>query len=156
AGLRIPCPCSNSHRCSTMSWARLCGWRAQTGGRATSASTYPISAGRRRCSVGRPWSMSSRASARWSNGCAAIATFSVGSAVLEESAVQHETAHEDNLFSHDHLTVIEPPSGWHMLNWRELWAYRELLWVLTARDVKVRYKQTVLGAAWAIIRPVTT
>jgi len=70
--------------------------------------------------------------------------------------VQHETAHEDNLFSHDHLTVIEPPSGWHMLNWRELWAYRELLWVLTARDVKVRYKQTVLGAAWAIIRPVTT
>lgn len=41
-----------------------------------------------------------------------------------------------------------------MLDWRELWAYRELLWVLTARDVKVRYKQTVLGAAWAILRPV--
>ena len=43
-----------------------------------------------------------------------------------------------------------------MLNWRELWAYRELLWVLTARDIKVRYKQTVLGAAWAIVRPVLT
>jgi lipopolysaccharide transport system permease protein len=58
--------------------------------------------------------------------------------------------------SHRHATVIEPPTGWRMLDWRELWAYRELLWVLTARDVKVRYKQTVLGAAWAIIRPVLT
>ena len=43
-----------------------------------------------------------------------------------------------------------------MLDWRELWAYRELLWVLTMRDIKVRYKQTVLGAAWAIIRPFIT
>ena len=43
-----------------------------------------------------------------------------------------------------------------MLDTRELWAYRELFWVLTMRDIKVRYKQTVLGAAWAIIRPVTT
>ena len=59
-------------------------------------------------------------------------------------------------FSHQHLTIIEPPRGWRMLDWRELWAYRELLWVLTLRDIKVRYKQTVLGAAWAIIRPVTT
>ena len=43
-----------------------------------------------------------------------------------------------------------------MLNWSELWAYRELLWVLTMRDIRVRYKQTVLGASWAIIRPVLT
>lgn len=57
---------------------------------------------------------------------------------------------------HPHATVIEPPRGWRMLDWRELWAYRELLWVLTARDIKVRYKQTVLGAGWAIIRPVLT
>jgi lipopolysaccharide transport system permease protein len=65
------------------------------------------------------------------------------------------TTHSQNpLFDHQHVTVIEPRSGWHMLNWRELWAYRELLWVLTSRDIKVRYKQTVLGAAWAIIRPV--
>ena len=62
----------------------------------------------------------------------------------------------ETLFDHQHVTVIEPPKGWHMLDWRELWAYRELLWVLTARDVKVRYKQTVLGAAWAIVRPFTT
>jgi lipopolysaccharide transport system permease protein len=61
-----------------------------------------------------------------------------------------------SLFDHRHVTVIEPPKGWHMLDWRELWAYRELLWVLTTRDIKVRYKQTVLGAGWAIIRPFTT
>lgn len=59
-------------------------------------------------------------------------------------------------FDQQHVTVIEPLKGWRMLDWRELWAYRELLWVLTARDVKVRYKQTVLGSAWAIIRPFTT
>lgn len=62
----------------------------------------------------------------------------------------------ESLFDHQHVTVIEPPKGWRMLDWRELWAYRELLWVLTARDIRVRYKQTVLGAAWAIIRPFTT
>lgn len=63
---------------------------------------------------------------------------------------------QDQYFGHQHLTVIRPPSGWRMLDWRELWAYRELLWVLTTRDIKVRYKQTVLGAAWAIIRPFLT
>jgi lipopolysaccharide transport system permease protein len=59
-------------------------------------------------------------------------------------------------FDHEHVTVIVPTHGWRMLDWRELWAYRELLWVLAMRDVKVRYKQAVLGAAWAIIRPFTT
>jgi lipopolysaccharide transport system permease protein len=67
-----------------------------------------------------------------------------------------QTPAQETYFGHEHVTVIEPPKGWRMLDWRELWAYRELLWVLTARDIKVRYKQTVLGAAWAIIRPVTT
>jgi lipopolysaccharide transport system permease protein len=62
----------------------------------------------------------------------------------------------DSPFDHQHVTVIEPHRGWRMLDWRELWAYRELLWVLTARDIKVRYKQSVLGAAWAVIRPFTT
>ena len=62
---------------------------------------------------------------------------------------------DDRYFGHEHVTVIEPLQGWRMLDWRELFAYRELLWVLTARDVKVRYKQTVLGAAWAVLRPVT-
>jgi homopolymeric O-antigen transport system permease protein len=52
------------------------------------------------------------------------------------------------------LTVITPPSGWRALDLNELWHYRELAWVLTERDIKVRYKQTVLGFAWAIIQPV--
>lgn len=54
------------------------------------------------------------------------------------------------------VTIIEPPSGWRTLAWRELWDYRELIWVLSTRDLKVRYKQTVLGASWAILRPVLT
>ena len=70
--------------------------------------------------------------------------------------VAHTVASTDRYFGHEHLTIIEPRQGWHMLDWRELWAYRELLWVLTARDVKVRYKQTVLGAAWAVLRPLMT
>src|SRR5258708_34876662 len=48
---------------------------------------------------------------------------------------------------------IDPPSGWSRIGFRELWDYRELLYFLTWRDIKVRYKQTVLGAAWAIIQP---
>jgi lipopolysaccharide transport system permease protein len=48
---------------------------------------------------------------------------------------------------------IDPPSGWTSIGFRELWEYRELLYFLTLRDVKVRYKQTALGAAWAIIQP---
>ncbi len=51
---------------------------------------------------------------------------------------------------------IEPSKGWVTLNLRELWEYRELLYFLTWRDIKVRYKQTVLGAAWAIIQPFFT
>lgn len=50
-------------------------------------------------------------------------------------------------------TFIRPPQGWQLVNVRELWQYRELLYFLTWRDVKVRYKQTVLGAAWAILQP---
>ena len=52
-----------------------------------------------------------------------------------------------------HRTVIEPPRGWEWINVRELWRYRELLFFLAWRDVKVRYKQTALGAAWAILQP---
>lgn len=50
-------------------------------------------------------------------------------------------------------TLIEPPSGWQFINVAELWRYRELLGFLIWRDVKVRYKQTLLGAAWAILQP---
>ncbi len=51
---------------------------------------------------------------------------------------------------------IEATSGWVSLRLSELWDYRELLYFLTWRDIKVRYKQTVLGAAWAIIQPFFT
>ena len=52
--------------------------------------------------------------------------------------------------------VIEPSRGWVPLNLKELWEYRELLYFLCWRDIKVRYKQTVLGAAWAILQPFLT
>jgi lipopolysaccharide transport system permease protein len=51
---------------------------------------------------------------------------------------------------------IEPSTGWVSLKLRELWEYRELLYFLVWRDVKVRYKQTVLGVGWAIIQPFFT
>src|SRR6478736_557510 len=60
----------------------------------------------------------------------------------------------EQYFGHEHVTVIEPIKGWRSLDLKELWAYRELLFVLTMRDIKVRYKQTVLGFTWAIIQPV--
>lgn len=50
-------------------------------------------------------------------------------------------------------TRIEPATGWQAVNFGELWRYRELLYFLVWRDVKVRYKQTALGAAWAILQP---
>ncbi|MGH9799427.1 MAG: ABC transporter permease [Blastocatellia bacterium] len=52
--------------------------------------------------------------------------------------------------------VIEPGKGWVSLKLNEVWVYRELLYFLTWRDIKVRYKQTALGAAWAIIQPLFT
>ncbi len=54
------------------------------------------------------------------------------------------------------VTRVRPSRGWIKLNLREVWEYRELLYFLIWRDVKVRYKQTVLGAAWAILQPLTT
>jgi lipopolysaccharide transport system permease protein len=51
---------------------------------------------------------------------------------------------------------IEPRPGWVALRLRDVWAYRELLYFLVWRDVKIRYKQTILGAAWAILQPLLT
>lgn len=55
--------------------------------------------------------------------------------------------------SEQSMTVIRPAVGWQFINVRELWRYRELIGFLAWRDVKVRYKQTLLGAAWAILQP---
>jgi lipopolysaccharide transport system permease protein len=54
------------------------------------------------------------------------------------------------------VTVIERRPGWQIVDLKELWRYRELLFFLTWRDVKVRYKQTILGAAWAVLQPLAT
>ncbi len=54
------------------------------------------------------------------------------------------------------VVVIEPRPGWASINLRELFQYRELAFLLAWRDVKVRYKQTVLGGLWAILQPVIT
>ena len=51
---------------------------------------------------------------------------------------------------------IEPPRGWFNLRLKELWNYRELLYFLVWRDVKVRYKQTVIGIAWVVLQPLMT
>jgi lipopolysaccharide transport system permease protein len=54
------------------------------------------------------------------------------------------------------ITVIEPREAWHRLDLAELWQYRELLYFLTVRDIKIRYKQTLIGIAWALLQPVLT
>jgi len=75
-----------------------------------------------------------------------------------EGRLQTNTITPPLPYNRDDLPVlrIEPDIGWISLNLGELWEYRELLYFLIWRDIKVRYKQTVLGAAWAIIQPVFT
>jgi lipopolysaccharide transport system permease protein len=53
-------------------------------------------------------------------------------------------------------TLIRPRSGWIGINWKEMWSHRELLYFLVMRDISVRYKQTVLGPAWAVVQPLLT
>lgn len=67
-----------------------------------------------------------------------------------------DSANSQASVSEPHVWRIEPSSGWVSLKLAELWEYRELLYFLTWRDVKVRYKQTALGVAWAIIQPLFT
>jgi len=50
-------------------------------------------------------------------------------------------------------TIIEAETGWHLIDWRELWHYRDLFLFLVWRDVKTRYAQSVLGIGWAIVQP---
>jgi lipopolysaccharide transport system permease protein len=54
------------------------------------------------------------------------------------------------------VVKIRPKAGWKPIHWRELWQFRELLLLLALRDIKVRYKQTALGVAWAVLQPVLT
>ena len=79
-------------------------------------------------------------------------------AVQEEATSQRKGPVVGGSPSSDKVPVlfIRPSRGWISLNLHDLWEYRELLYFLTWRDIKVRYKQTVLGAAWAIIQPFFT
>jgi lipopolysaccharide transport system permease protein len=54
------------------------------------------------------------------------------------------------------VTRIGPSRSWRSLNLKEIWDYRELLYFLIWRDVKVKYKQTIIGAGWAILQPLMT
>jgi lipopolysaccharide transport system permease protein len=54
------------------------------------------------------------------------------------------------------LTVVDGRSSWQLVAWRGVWRYRELLYFFVWREVKVRYKQTLLGAAWAVLQPLST
>jgi lipopolysaccharide transport system permease protein len=54
------------------------------------------------------------------------------------------------------VTFIRPPQGWQLIDVRELWRFRDLLLFLVWRDVKVRYKQTLMGVAWVVIQPLAT
>jgi lipopolysaccharide transport system permease protein len=52
--------------------------------------------------------------------------------------------------------IIQPASGWAFLNLHEIWAYRDLLWILAGRDIKLRYKQTALGVIWVVLQPLVS
>jgi len=62
---------------------------------------------------------------------------------------------ERPLSSHGPVLVLEPGRA-ERHYWRDIWAYRELFAILAWRDVAIRYKQTVIGAAWAVLRPFST
>lgn len=63
----------------------------------------------------------------------------------------------EEIHNRDHpLSIYEPTHGWLSLRLSELWQYRELLYFLTWRDIKIRYKQTALGVVWAVLQPLIT
>ncbi len=61
----------------------------------------------------------------------------------------------NNSTSSENLIIIKPQKGWANIGFKELWAYRELVYFFVWRDIKVRYKQTLVGALWAIFQPLT-
>lgn len=61
---------------------------------------------------------------------------------------------DDNVDFAGHVTIIEPQSGWRLVDWREMIAYRDLFAFLVWRGIKVRYAQSAIGIGWAIIQPV--
>ena len=78
------------------------------------------------------------------------------SSTAPASSVEPEPSHKLPTLPDKPLVVIEAKKGFVNLGLRELWAYRELLYFMIWRDVKIRYKQTMLGVTWAIIQPLFT
>jgi lipopolysaccharide transport system permease protein len=66
------------------------------------------------------------------------------------------TQNTQNSQTEELVTYLRPAKGWLSIDFKELWRYRELIYFLTWRDIKVRYKQAVLGIAWAVIQPLMT
>src|SRR5208282_1756313 len=65
-------------------------------------------------------------------------------------------ASETTILPSPPIVRITPPSGWWAIPFRELWEYRELVYFFVWRDIKIRYKQTAIGAAWAVLQPFLT
>jgi lipopolysaccharide transport system permease protein len=77
--------------------------------------------------------------------------------VAEKIHVQMtQQPHEPPPTTTGEVSIIEPPGRWRLLDLREVWRYRELLFFLAWRDVKVRYKQTVIGVVWVVLQPLLT
>src|SRR5258708_38548667 len=89
-----------------------------------------------------------------------ICTIDGDSALKATTPTQTSVQSEEEPLSYqlpdDPLVTIQPNKAWSSVELRDLWAFRELLYFLTWRDVKVRYKQTALGVAWAILQPLLT
>src|ERR1700724_2000077 len=83
---------------------------------------------------------------------------SVESSVPAKSEAKERNSEPGTGSSHPVVEVvrIRPSAGWRALNLVEFWRYRELLWFLALRDIKLRYKQTALGVAWAVLQPLLT
>lgn len=86
-------------------------------------------------------------------GLSALSTANTEKALPGESQAEAGTLSADSPDAGG-TTVIEPPRGWSLFPVLEIWAYRELLYFLVWRDVKLRYKQTALGVVWVALQPV--
>ena len=77
-------------------------------------------------------------------------------AVLEAPRARETGRVEAAPVVNERVTEISPRALGGLFDWREIWQYRELLFILAARDIRVRYKQTVVGALWAVLQPLAT
>ena len=76
--------------------------------------------------------------------------------VAKENGLSGEATDEAVHLSQRPLTVIEPKTGWRLVDWRELREYKDLFFFLIWRNIKVRYAQSALGVGWAVLQPVAT